>query len=376
MKTVLVALAGLTPQVITETLYALWREGDVPAEVHVLTTLPGRQKVRETLLDPHTGAFYRFCRDYGIDHRAVRFGPETVHVITDGDGRPIEDLRTAGENAATADQIAAFIRRWAGEPDVRVHASLAGGRKTMTFYLGYALSLFGREHDRLTHVLVSEDFESHPEFFYPPREPVELRTRAGKRVSTADVRIDLVDIPFVRLRHLLPEPALLGGFAQVVARAQQELAACVGRQPVELRVQAREIVWGDRVCRLRPQPFAVYCHLALGRLAGREPLTFDDWIGEPLMEELWGRVAAEAGIAPGPASELQDAVERLAESGRGDRNFVAVVSKINGAIRRAFPPTLSRLIEVCRVGRPARYAIGIEPDRVRFSPGRRPRTRA
>ncbi len=371
MRTVLVALAGLTPQVITETLYALWLEGDVPAEVHVLTTLPGRQKVRETLLDPHTGAFYRFCREYGIDHRSVRFDPDTVHVITDGEGRPIEDLRTAGENAATADQIAAFIRRWADDPGVRVHASLAGGRKTMTFYLGYALSLFGREQDRLTHVLVSEDFENHPEFFYPPREPVELRTRAGKRVSTAEVRIDLVDIPFVRLRHLLPEPALRGGFAQVVARAQQELAACVGR-PVELRIRAREIVWADRVCRLRPQPFAVYCHLALGRLAGRDALTFDDWVGEPLVEELWGRVAAGAGIPPGPASELQEAVERLAESGRGDRNFVSVVSKINRAIRQAFPPPASRLIEVSRAGRPTRYAIGLDPARLRFSLGRAP----
>lgn len=52
--------------------------------------------------------------------------------------------------------------------------NLAGGRKSMGFYIGYALSLFGRGQDRMSHILVEEAFETHPEFFYPPKKPLFL----------------------------------------------------------------------------------------------------------------------------------------------------------------------------------------------------------
>jgi CRISPR-associated protein (TIGR02584 family) len=32
---------------------------------------------------------------------------------------------------------------------------------------GCALSLFGRPQDRLSHILVTHEFEAHPEFVYP-----------------------------------------------------------------------------------------------------------------------------------------------------------------------------------------------------------------
>jgi CRISPR-associated protein (TIGR02584 family) len=59
------------------------------------------------------------------------------------------------------------VRELTADPDCAIHASIAGGRKTMGFYLGYALSLFGRPQDRLSHVLVSSPFESNQNFFYP-----------------------------------------------------------------------------------------------------------------------------------------------------------------------------------------------------------------
>lgn len=37
----------------------------------------------------------------------------------------------------------------------------------MGFFVGYALSLFGRAQDRLSHVLVSDPFESLTDFYYP-----------------------------------------------------------------------------------------------------------------------------------------------------------------------------------------------------------------
>jgi len=74
----------------------------------------------------------------------------------------------------------------------------------MGFLLGYALSLFGRPQDRLSHVLVDQAFETHPEFFYPPKMSRVLTTREGRPINATDARVLLADIPIVRLRLGLP----------------------------------------------------------------------------------------------------------------------------------------------------------------------------
>lgn len=42
----------------------------------------------------------------------------------------------------------------------------------MGFALGYAMSLFGRPQDCLSHVLVSDPYERVPDFYYPTPTPV------------------------------------------------------------------------------------------------------------------------------------------------------------------------------------------------------------
>jgi CRISPR-associated protein (TIGR02584 family) len=68
-REILVAVAGLTPQVITETLYYLTQKCDPPvavAEIHVLTTQLGQQRILTELLTPNVGRFYAFCSEYDI----------------------------------------------------------------------------------------------------------------------------------------------------------------------------------------------------------------------------------------------------------------------------------------------------------------------
>jgi CRISPR-associated protein (TIGR02584 family) len=380
VNTALVAVAGLTPQIVTETLYALVvNQGEVPSEIHVLTTQPGRQKVREALLDPRRGAFYAFCDDYGLDHRRIRFDLSRVHVLRDAAGHPIEDLRSVEENAALARQILAFVRELAERPDVRIHASLAGGRKTMSFYLGQALMFCGREQDRLSHVLVSEDFETHPEFFYVPKKPMELRTRGGKTICTADARIDLIDIPFLRLRGVVPAPALEEGFEELTRRAQQALSARCDAPEVCIDLAGKTIACaGLATGPLTDQEFALYVHFALAHHALASDAdrdghlrSFDDLTGEDLMEELWGPVGRTLGLGrAGSFNRLQEFVEKFPESPKGSTNFRSAMSALNRALAKAFPPPLADLVRIHAVGRrPARYGVRLPRGRVRFTSG-------
>jgi CRISPR-associated protein (TIGR02584 family) len=170
-RRVLLAVTGLTPQVVTETLYALavWSEPKfIPTEVHLVTTLEGAERARLGLLHERTGWFHRLRGEYGLPE--IRFDMQTIHVLSDAAGTPLADIRVPADNERAADLITELVRRITDDPASALHVSIAGGRKTMGFYAGYALSLFGRPQDRLSHVLVSPPYESHPAFFYPTPE--------------------------------------------------------------------------------------------------------------------------------------------------------------------------------------------------------------
>lgn len=164
-RRILVSVTGMTPQVVTETLYALvTQDHAVPTEIHLITTANGRNRALRDLLDSQTGQFHAFCRDYDLVGR-IRFDDSMIHVICDANGHPLSDIRTQDDNTQAADLIVRLMQQFCSDSEASVHVSLAGGRKTMSFFVGYALSLFGRSQDRLSHVLVSEPYENNRDFF-------------------------------------------------------------------------------------------------------------------------------------------------------------------------------------------------------------------
>lgn len=205
MRTLLLTL-GTTPQVVTETYYALATRDPsfIADEVHLITTSEGSRQAQLRLLGPDSidgGQLARLCADLGTRVPAV-----VLHLITDADGHAMDDIRTVLDQDQAANQILAVVRRLTEDHNRALHVSLAGGRKTMGFYLAYSLSLYGRECDELSHVLVNAPFENHPEFFYPPKRPRILPLpNSSKTASTDNARITLAPIPYVRLRGLLPE---------------------------------------------------------------------------------------------------------------------------------------------------------------------------
>ena len=84
MKHILLAVVGLSPQIITETLYALNQMNRPVDAIHVITTRPGKDRILSQLLDGGRGPFYGFLKEYGVT--GVEFGPGNIHVVRDTDG--------------------------------------------------------------------------------------------------------------------------------------------------------------------------------------------------------------------------------------------------------------------------------------------------
>ncbi len=269
-RRILLAVTGLSPQIVTETLYALavTREpAFVPTEAVLMTTAEGAERARLSLLSDDPGWFARLLRDYALP--SIAFGADRIHVLRDADGAPIPDIRRLADNEAAADLITEQVRTFTADPDCALHVSIAGGRKTMGFYAGYALSLFGRAQDRLSHVLVSDPYESSWDFFYPTPYHRVISTRDNKLADTAEAQVTLAEIPFLRLREGLPRRLLQGvaTFGESVEAAQRAL------EPPELVIDlaGQRIRAGGELVSLTPSVLAFYSLMARRRLQAWPP---------------------------------------------------------------------------------------------------------
>jgi len=136
-RRVLLAVTGLSPQIVTETLYALavvQRPAFVPTEVHVITTAVGAQRLRLALLSSEPGWFARLCADHGLP--AILFGAAQIHVLCDAAGAPLAALdplvRRAGRSPAVVPALTDGGRQLAllptgGKPLASVVSGLIAG---------------------------------------------------------------------------------------------------------------------------------------------------------------------------------------------------------------------------------------------------------
>ncbi len=328
-KSILLAVTGLTPQVVTETLYALHAQGErLPAEIHILTTAEGHQRARLTLIND--GWLVRFYTDYQLTMPA--FSEQNIHVLRQADGSPLHDIRSQADNQTMADGITEWIRTFTADPDSALHVSIAGGRKTMGFYARYALSLYGRHQDRLSHVLVSADYESHPQFYYPtPYSRVIYANDAGRKpLDTQNADVILADIAFVRLRHGLDQALLQGqsSFSQAVAQAQQAL----GPAQLAMDLNKRMIVAHTKPIKLIPADLAFYLWL-LQRQADAQSAPQCPCDGAPDQDyasqylQQYRRISGEMGGADRTVSALQNGMSKTF--------FEQRKSRINKALTQA-----------------------------------------
>lgn len=266
---VLLCATGLSPQVVTETVYALAvKQRWIPTRIQIITTAEGAHRASLSLLAGGTGWLERLCEDYHLP--SIRFTKEDILVLKDSSGKPVEDIRTFEDNERAADFIVEQVRRLTNMEDTELHVSIAGGRKNMGFYLGYALSLFGRAQDRLSHVLVSAPFESCWDFFYPTPDSNIIQTSDNNLADTRDAQISLVEIPFVGLRHGMADKILKdgAGFAEAVDAINVSLAPA----ELELNLSQGSIDVGEKSILLPPASLALLSIFARRRMLGQDAI--------------------------------------------------------------------------------------------------------
>lgn len=362
-RRVLLAVCGLSPQIVTETIYALAAQQHdpfIPTEVHLITTAEGARRAELSLLSDDLGWFHKLCEDYRLP--GITFNRHNIHVMRDARERAMDDIRTPEDNRDAANFITAQVRQFSADPNCALHVSIAGGRKTMGFYLGYALSLYGRAQDRLSHVLVSDPFESSWDFFYPTPYSRVLQTKDGKLADTAMAQVTLAEIPFVSLRHGLPVALLAGhaSFNETVAAARAALA------PPQLTIDltAKRILAGDKAIEMPPAELALLAVFARHALQGGEPLPAPTK-GAP--DAAWGnRYLREYRAITGNLADIE-ATERALKAGMDGDYFSQRKSKLDKRLKTSLGPAA----EAYRIHdggtRPRRYALTLRADAVRFA---------
>jgi CRISPR-associated protein (TIGR02584 family) len=203
-KHILLALVGKSPQVVTESIYAFKVQKCITIDqVKVVTTSTASESTWQSLSAPGDNGksvMSNLVDDIGIPE--IAFESEDILVPIDADGVAISDVQSASEMEAIAQFLLSLVKDLTASDDICVHASLAGGRKTMTFYLSYAMSIYGRPQDSLSHVFVSDPYESTA-FYYPTLNSKIISTRKGPR-DAQYAEVNLASIPYVQLRSNLP----------------------------------------------------------------------------------------------------------------------------------------------------------------------------
>lgn len=364
-RRILLAVSGLTPQIVTETLYALAVNAEdpfVPTEVHLLSTNEGATRAKLLLLSQDPGWFYQLCDEYGL--RGVEFPEQNIHVVCDRNGKPMEDIRTAEDNQCAADCITERVRLLTADSDSALHVSLAGGRKTMGFYAGYALSLFGRPQDRLSHILAPSEFEFASGFFYPTKARRVIEGKDKRPLDTSEATLMLAEIPFVSMRHGLPDSLLAGSssYSEVVR------AANVAIGPVELVIDQPtcRIRAAGKVFTLRRSAMAMLSVFARRARKGEGPLVAPTkGVDDPEWAKLYMREMQKCMQEP---EDMNEQTSWSLHKGMDGEQFSMQLSRLQSSLRKMLGPQASPYLIDNGGTRPGKFQIRLPAEAIHFAP--------
>lgn len=368
-KRILLSVTGMSPAVVTETLYALVTEkGFIPTEIQIITTIQGKNKLLSALLGieggrkERKGALTEFIEDYGEQYgfSEIHFDENCIHIIEDASGEKLPDIRTPKENEFAADNIVKLVGSLCEDDEMQLHVSIAGGRKTMGFFMGYALSLYGREQDSLSHVLVDEEFETLPNFYYrKPNTHIIVNERNGKELDASKANIMLAEIPWVRLGLGVPEDLKHQAisYSESVKNAQELLkqSNIVFLAPIEDCI----VKFGSKEIKLAPRGYSLLLSLVIAKEAGwqfgirEEKRTIDTYL------TIYSQIKEEEEMKRRLAGIDNDLKDVLSESRTDIRKKITEHFSLGKGAESDYIPSSSRKTN--------NYELNIELDNIDIS---------
>ncbi len=370
MKRILLAVCGLSPQVITETLFALHQNYQQVDAIHVITTADGKERIFAQLLSGSSGHYYRYLKEYGIDAESIDFGSDNIHVVTDEHGNEIRDIVCEADNERLLKKCLELAFRFTADPNTAVFFSIAGGRKTMSACLMVAAQMYGRPQDRVYHVLVSPEFESNRYFFYPPRKSkiIELVDAGGQPFfkETKYAEINLVHIPFVSIRDRFS-----GDYLDSPKDPGTLLLSLIKEEEARLTVNLLElkVIYKQLEVDLMPARLALYVFFVLKKknctkdvkCCGKCRECFMDiqdiLDNQEAIADIYGRLGRRYYLGTGRESGIM----RLDKE-----NFNSYRSKLNADLRKVFGIYAVKDIGISSIGKRPNTRYGIKLDKSRI----------
>lgn len=276
MKNILICVSGLTPQIVTETLFCLTVKEKIKIdEVYVLTTKRGRDVILGKDKHPATPKtslkkeIENLCKLYKI--KKPFFAETDNHIIVAREESvELSDIRSDKDNILFPNKASEFLKTKTADPDTILYCSITGGRKSMSVHIANALSLFAREQDKLLHVLTKEENEFKG--FYPVNKK-----------EAAD--LELSEIPFVRLRSLLStemkdQRLLTSNFTDIVNYTQKQLKILSPGNKLVLDVERREIKNNNGKVSLEPLEFLFYYYFVDSKIKGLPNISVQQFLSD------------------------------------------------------------------------------------------------
>ncbi len=370
MRNILLAVSGLSPQIITEAMYALLSQGKHVDELHIITTEPGKRLIDSWFIVDNNGPLQQLLRAFGIDPSTFFFGSETIYVPKKYD-KEITDIFSEDDNEVLLALCLEKACRFTALSNNRLWFLVAGGRKTMTSCLTLAAQIYGRKQDRIFHVLMSPDFENSPDFWYPPKEPtlVRLKNRNGEFFykNARYAKINLISIPFVSVRHhlensLLSSPHSPGTLLASLIREDRECLV--------VSLKNRTVSLGSRELDLNPACLALYAFFITKKLTASCPADVDClscsrcclsigqvYSHQPEITELYNRIIGQ--------EKLPETMSDTGIASLTSENFNSYKSKIKKKFEAHFGYRAAELIIAGKGKRPdTRYGILYSKERI------------
>ena len=258
MKNILLAISGLTPQIVTETFYVLTVVEKVKIdEIYILTTqrgkavLEGKDDGNNTPKTSFRKELKELCNNNNIEH--PKFSIKKNVLLAQEESTSMYDVKTDKENILFPNKAAEIIKKITRNENTTIFASLSGGRKSMAAHLALVMSLFARQQDKLFHIITDEKYEFKN--FYP------------KTVQEANALI-LAEIPFVKLR-CINHPILKGNdvYYKIVANTQEHLKFLSENAKLVIHIKQRTISYKENSLHFTPTEIGIYTLFAEKKIA-------------------------------------------------------------------------------------------------------------